>query len=77
MLSSFLLVPAVLALMRLLGQTRPLWALLAGCLAGLGVLVSIADSASQLMFWQMSAPGASLGQMAALATRYNSAAAPP
>jgi hypothetical protein len=74
MLSSFLLVPAVLALMRLLGQTRPLWALLAGCLAGLGVLVSIADSASGLMYWQMSAPGASLGQMAALATRYNAAA---
>lgn len=74
LLSSFLLVPAVLALMRLLSRTRPVWALLAGCLAGLGVLVSIADSASGLMYWQMGAPGASLGQMAALATRYNAAA---
>ena len=74
MLSSFLLVPAVLALMRLLGRTRPVWALLAGSLAGLGVLVSIADSASGLMYWQMGASGASLGQMAALATRYNATA---
>jgi hypothetical protein len=74
LLSSFLLVPALLALMRLLGQTRPVWALLAGSLAGLGALVSIADSASGLMYWQMGAPGASLGQMAALATRYNTAA---
>jgi hypothetical protein len=74
LLSSFLLVPAVLALMRLLSQTRPVWALIAGCLAGLGVLVSIADSASGLMYWQMGAPGASLGQMAVLATRYNAAA---
>ncbi|MGO8961071.1 MAG: hypothetical protein ACLQFR_27445 [Streptosporangiaceae bacterium] len=73
LLSSIMLVPAVLALMRLLGYTRPTWALLAGCLAQLGILIGIADSANELMYWQMGAPGASLSQMTALATRYNSA----
>jgi hypothetical protein len=73
LLSSIMLVPAVLALMRLLGRTRPVWALIAGSLAGLGVLIGIGDSATQLVFWQMGTPGASLDQMAALATRYNSA----
>jgi hypothetical protein len=73
LLSSIMLVPAVLALMRLLGQTRPVWALLAGCLAQFGILVGIGDSATELMFWQMGAPGASLGQMTALATRYDAA----
>jgi len=73
LLSSIMLVPAVLALMRLLGQTRPVWALVAGCLAQFGILVGIGDSATELMFWQMGAPGASLGQMTALATRYDAA----
>ena len=73
LLSTIMLVPAVLALMRLLGHSRPVWALIAGSLAGLGILIGIGDSATQLVFWQMGAPGASLGQMAALATRYDSA----
>ena len=73
LLSSIMLVPAVLALMRLLGHSRPVWALIAGSLAGLGVLIGIGDSATQLVFWQMGSPGASISQMAALATRYNSA----
>ena len=73
LLSSIMLVPAVLALMRLLGHSRPAWALIAGCLAQLGILIGIGDAATQLMVWQMAAPGASLGQMAALATRYNAA----
>jgi hypothetical protein len=59
--------------MRLLGHSRPVWALIAGSLAQLGVLIGIGDAATQLMVWQMGAPGASLGQMAALATRYNAA----
>src|SRR6202050_2555718 len=73
LLSSIMLVPAMLALLRLLGHTRPAWALIAGSLAELGILIGIGDSATQLVFWQMGAPGASLGQMAALATRYDSA----
>jgi hypothetical protein len=73
LLSTIMLVPAVLALMRLLGHSRPVWALLAGCLAQLGILIGIGDAATELVFWQMGAPGASLSQMAALATRYNTA----
>jgi len=73
LLSTIMLVPAVLALMRLLGLSRPIWALTAGSLAQLGILIGIGDAATELMVWQMGAPGASLGQMAALATRYNAA----
>ncbi len=73
LLSTIMLVPAVLALMRLLGHSSPTWALIAGSLAQLGILIGIGDAATQLMIWQMGSPGASLGQMAALATRYNAA----
>jgi hypothetical protein len=73
LLSTIMLVPAVLALMRLLGHSRPVWALIAGSLAQLGILIGIGDAATQLMIWQMGAPGASLGQMAALAARYDAA----
>jgi hypothetical protein len=73
LLSTIMLVPAVLALMRLLGHSRPVWALIAGSLAQLGILIGIGDAATELMVWQMGAPGASLGQMAALAARYNAA----
>ena len=73
LLSTILLVPAVLALMRLLGRSRPTWALFAGCAAQLGILIGVGDAATNLMVWQMGSRGASLSQMAALATRYNSA----
>ncbi len=73
LLSSYLLVPAVLALMGVLRPRNPRWAALAGSLALFGVLVSIGDSATELMYWQMGARGASLPQMAALAARYDAA----
>jgi len=73
LLSTIMLVPAVLALMRLLGQSRPTWALTAGSLAMLGILIGIGDAATELMIWQMGTPGASLSQMAALAARYDAA----
>ena len=63
LLSSYLLVPAVLALMRVLRPSRPGWAVLAGSLALFGILVSIGDSAIELMYWQMGTPGASLSQI--------------
>ncbi len=72
LLSSYLLVPAVLALMGVLRPSRPGWAALAGSLALFGVLISIGDSATELMYWQMGVRGASFSQMAALATRYDS-----
>jgi hypothetical protein len=73
LLSTILLVPAVLALMRLLGRSCPTWALFAGCAAQLGILIGVGDAATNLMVWQMGSRGASLSQMAALATRYNAA----
>ena len=59
--------------MRLLGRSRPTWALIAGCAAQLGILIGVGDAATNLMVWQMGSRGASLSQMAALATRYNAA----
>src|SRR5438046_3755756 len=59
LLSSYLLVPAVFALTCLVRTHRPAWAYLAGGLAQLGLLVAIGDAATELMFWQMGAPGAS------------------
>jgi hypothetical protein len=47
--------------------------LLAGWLAQFGLLVAIGDAAVELMYWQMGTPHASLAQMAALASRYESA----
>jgi hypothetical protein len=47
--------------------------LLAGWLAQFGILVAIGDAAVELMYWQMGTPHASLAQMAALASRYESA----
>lgn len=73
LLSSYLLVPAILALMGVLRPSRAGWANLAGSLALFGILVSIGDSATELMYWQMGAHGASPGQMAALAARYDAA----
>ena len=76
LLSSIMLVPAVLALMRLLPATPARsWALIMR-LHGRArhPLIGIGDStATQLVFWQMGAPSASISQMVALATRYNSA----
>jgi hypothetical protein len=40
----------------------------------LGLLVAIGDSAGELFYWQMGAPGANLAQMGALAERYENAA---
>jgi Domain of unknown function (DUF4386) len=70
LLSSCLLVPAVLGVMALLRESAPRWSALAGGLALAGVLISIGDAAVELMYWQMGAPGADRGQMVALAQRY-------
>ncbi len=74
LLSGYLLVPAVFALMELIRPARPGWALAAGVIAQTGMLVAVGDAAVELMFWQMGQSGADQGQMTALADRYDSAA---
>ena len=74
LLSSYLLVPAVFGIMHLLPDGRPAWAFLGGGLTQVGLLVAIGDAATELVYWQMGAPGASAAQMAALADRYENAA---
>jgi hypothetical protein len=74
LLSGYLLIPAVFALMDLIRPSRPGWALVAGVIAQTGMLVAVGDAAVELMFWQMGQPGADHGQMTALADRYDAAA---
>jgi hypothetical protein len=74
LLSSYLSVPAFFGVMAVLRERAPLWSVLAGGLAQFGLLVAIGDGATELMYWQMGAPEADQGQMAALAQRYDNAA---
>jgi len=74
LLSSYLSVPAFFGVMAVLRERAPLWTVVAGGLAQFGLLVAIGDGATELLYWQMGAPGADRGQMAALADRYENAA---
>jgi hypothetical protein len=73
MVGSALLVPAALALMRATGAASAASVLGAGLLC-VGGLVAFADSATQLVYWQMGARSADPAQMAALLHRYENAA---
>jgi len=72
--SSYLLVPAFFGVMALLRDRAPRWTFVAGALAQAGLLIAIGDAATELMYWQMGAPGANRAQMVALAERYEGAA---
>ena len=72
--SMWLLVPAVLGLTAMVAERAPRLGLVGGGLALFGALVATGDAATELMYWQMGAPGADRGQMAALAHRYENAA---
>jgi hypothetical protein len=72
--SMWLLVPAVLGLTSLVAERAPRLSLLGGGLALLGALVATGDATTELLYWQMGAPGADRTQMAALANRYDNAA---
>src|SRR4051794_23756290 len=74
LLSSYLLVPAFLGVLALLRSGASRWALVAGVLTEAGLLIAVGDAATELMFWQMGAPGANRASMVALAERYESAA---
>jgi hypothetical protein len=74
LVGAYLFIPAFIGVMVLLRPSRPRWADLAGGGLLLGLLVAIGDSAGELFFWQMGAPGANLAQMGALADRYDDAA---
>jgi hypothetical protein len=73
LISSYLLVPAVLALMAVVRERQPRWAILGGVVALTGVLIGIGDAASELIYWQMGTPNADHQQMVELADRYDSA----
>lgn len=68
-----LLVPVVLGLMYLMRHRAPTLGNLGGSLAFIGILIAVGDALSQLIIWQMAAPGADQAQMAALLARVNEA----
>jgi hypothetical protein len=65
-----LLVPALLGLMQMTRDRAPGWGNAGGALALLGTLIAVGDAATQLLVWQMGAPGANRAEMAALLHRY-------
>ena len=71
LISSYLLVPAVLAVTGLL--PRSAGSAIAGLLAQAGLGVAIGDAAVELMYWQLGRPGANRQQMTALAGSYEGA----
>jgi hypothetical protein len=71
--SSVLMVPAIFGVMALLRDRLPRWAFLAGAVTQFGMLTAIGDSAGELVFWQVGAPGADRAQMVALTERYDDA----
>jgi hypothetical protein len=73
LVSSFLLVPAVFALIDLLRPHRPWGSFVVGVVAQIGMLVAVGDAASELVFWQMGARGTDLPAMAAVADAYGNA----
>jgi hypothetical protein len=73
LISSYLLVPAVLAIMAVIKASRPGWALAGGALTLVGALIAVGDAATELVYWQMGQPRADHGQMVALADRYDAA----
>jgi hypothetical protein len=68
-----LLVPALLGLMQMTRDRAAGWGNAGGTLALIGTLIAAGDAASQLIVWQMAAPGADRGQMAALLHRSDEA----
>jgi hypothetical protein len=73
LISSYLLVPAFLGIVTLLRGRAPLWASAAAGLTLAGVLIAVGDAATELVYWQMGAPGADRQAMVALAERYQNA----
>jgi hypothetical protein len=72
-LSIVLLVPATLAVMRVVRASSPRLAFVGGVLLGYGAIIGTGDSMSQLVTWQMASPAADPGQMAALQDRFDNA----
>src|SRR3954469_10996700 len=58
MAGAMLLVPGILGLMQMTRARAARWGDAGGSLALTGILIAIGDATSQLVIWQMAAPGA-------------------
>jgi hypothetical protein len=73
LISSYLFVPAIAAVARLLPESRPTWAEVGYLLAQVGMLVALGDAATEMLWWKATSPDASLTQMTALSDRLDAA----
>jgi hypothetical protein len=73
LISSYLFIPAIAAVARLLPESRPAWAEVGYVLAQVGMLVALGDAATEMFWWKAVSPGASLSQMTALSDRLEAA----
>lgn len=73
LVGSAALVPASIALMNATREAAPFTSVIGAGLFAIGGLVALADSATQLVDWQMGATGADPAQMIALLHRYENA----
>jgi hypothetical protein len=71
--SMWFFVPALIGLVGLVAEQAPRLGLIGGGLALLGALIATGDATTELMYWQMGAPGADRAQMVALSDRYDNA----
>jgi hypothetical protein len=73
LLSSYLFVPAIAAVRRLMPESRPAWTEIAYLITQMSMLIALGDGATEMVWWQAGSPHASLGQMAALSDRLDGA----
>jgi hypothetical protein len=73
LVGSAALIPVSIALMQVTRDAAPFTSIVGAGLFAIGGLVAFADSATQLVYWQMGAKGADRAQMIALLHRYENA----
>jgi hypothetical protein len=73
LVGSLALIPASIALMQMTSDAAPFPSIVGSGLIAIGGFVALADSATQLVYWQMGARSANRAQMVALLHRYENA----
>ena len=73
LLSSYLFVPAVAAIRRLMPESRPAWTEIGYLVTQMSMLIALGDGATEMVWWQAGSPHASLSQMVALSDRLDAA----
>jgi hypothetical protein len=73
LLSSYLFVPAIAGVRRLMPDSRPAWTEIAYLVTQMSMLIALGDAATEMVWWQAGSPHASQSQMVALSDRLDAA----